>query len=682
MARKPTVMTDEEVGTRVLAKSRESVGFYDSKLSKERERVTKYYNGLLPARQHEGGASYVSTDVYDSVEMLHAQILETFGGGDEIAQFDPDQDMNADECRKASLYARYVIFQQNEGFNVFSSVIHDGLMARNGIAKVYWEKKHSFQEETFEGLSYEEAHAEAAQEDVDEFDGDQNFDGTFSGTLTRKRDTSKVTIDNVPPEEFLIEPRASSILKADYCTHRTRKTRAELKSMGFDPKKIENIASSEGDSIDDSPEALARNNATDNNLTTEPASEDMRHVMLYESYIRMTIDSKKGARLYRVCHVDSVLLEEPEEVDKAPFLCYVPLPVPHVFYGNSFAARVIASQNARTVLVRGVLDHTSITNNPRWQVVNGGLLNPREMLENRLGGLVNVRRPDSVAPLPQNNLNPYVFQVLGLLKEDKEQSTGISSLSQGMNKDAISKQNSAGLLDQMVSLSGQREKIAARHFAYNFLVPLMIEVIRLTILNEDKEKIIEVSGGPITITPKAWTERTTCTVSMHLGYGEKAQAAQKMEHAYTSLAGDPALANMFTLQNRYELIRDTLKMAGLNRAASYITAPDKVDPIQPDPFRTKELEIKDKAATAAIMSAEAAQAKASKTIALDTQRLDIARYDQQMNAMDKDRDNNRQDLDTTARVSVAQEELRLEERRIENERVAAEKQAATNTQRP
>jgi hypothetical protein len=40
-------------------------------------------------------------------------------------------------------------------------------------------------------------------------------------------------------------------------------------------------------------------------------------------------------------------------------------------------------------------------------------MNPRELLDNRLGGVVNVRRPDSVQPMEQNPLNPYVFNVLG-----------------------------------------------------------------------------------------------------------------------------------------------------------------------------------------------------------------------------------------------------------------------------
>ena len=139
-------------------------------------------------------------------------------------------------------------------------------------------------------------------------------------------------------------------------------------------------------------------------------------------------------------------------MDRAPFYDFCPLPIPYMFYGNNFAARVIPTQNARTVLTRGILDHTAITTNPRWGVVKGGLLNPKEMIENRLGGLVNMTRPDAVKALEQANLNPFVFQTLEMLKSNKEESTGISALSQGLNKDAISTQNSAALVDNLVDL--------------------------------------------------------------------------------------------------------------------------------------------------------------------------------------------------------------------------------------
>jgi hypothetical protein len=423
-----------------------------------------------------------------------------FAGGDHIAQFDPDQDMSAEMCRVATEYASYVIFRANPGYNIFSSVMYDGLTARAGVAKIYWEKKHTYSEETFEGLQYEEAHALAAQEDVDEFNADLDpATGTFAGTLSRKKDVSKTCIDPIAPEEFLIEPLATCILDAKFCGHRTPKTRAELIEMGIKKSIVDKLPADEAKELQFSPEVLARNNPTHSNDADNDAIDaSQEFIVLYESYVRMEIDSSKGARLYKVLHAGGKLLEDPEEVDKAPFLAYVPLPLPHVFYGHNFAARVIHTQNARTVLFRGVLDHTAITTNPRYAVVNGGLMNPRELLDNRLGGIVNVRRPDSVAPFVQNNLNPYVFNVLGTLTENNEKSTGISALSQGLNKDAISTQNSKGLVDNMMKASGGRSKIMARNFAFNFLVPLMLEVVRLGIIYKDK-RVIQVAGAPLQI---------------------------------------------------------------------------------------------------------------------------------------------------------------------------------------
>ena len=61
-------------------------------------------------------------------------------------------------------------------------------------------------------------------------------------------------------------------------------------------------------------------------------------------------------------------------------------------------------------------------------------------------------------PMPQQPLNPYVFQTLQLLQENLEENTGVSSLSTGMNKDAVSKQNSAALVEQLATSrsSGRR----------------------------------------------------------------------------------------------------------------------------------------------------------------------------------------------------------------------------------
>jgi hypothetical protein len=663
MAKTPNILSDEDIVTKVEAKSKNAVGWYDSRLSKERSRVSAYYNGELPRQQHAGASSYVSTDVYDAVEMLKAQLLEVFAGGDQIAQFDPDQDMSAQTCMVATQFASYVIFRQNDGFGVFRDVIHDGLTNRVGIAKVFWEEKFKYEEESFDGLAPHMAMGLAAQEDVDEFDGTLDEQtGTYSGTLMRKYDCSQVRIIIVPPEEFLISPRAVAIPGAPYVGHRSLKTRSDLYDMKFDKTIVDSIQYDEEKALEFSPEVLERQRPVESAVATDDAiGPEMEQVMLYESYVRMQIDSSKGARLYKIMHAGGVLLDK-QEVDKAPFLPYVPLPVPHMFYCNNFAARVIPFQNAQTVLTRGVLDHTSITTNPRWQVVKGGLINPREMLENRLGGIVNVSRPDSVTALQYPNLNPFIFEVLGKIKDDKEQSTGISSLSQGLNKDAVSKQNSAAMVDNLVSLSSQRQKIAARNFAYNFFAPLMLEVIRLAILHEKKPKVIEVAGGPIQVNAHDWTERTSCTVSMHLGYGEKDQVIGQMTQGYAMMAQDPIIAPMFGQPQRFAMAQDIMKLRGWTNRQNYLAAPGPNTQPQPDQLEVQKVQ-------AQVMAASADQQRAQ----TDAQRLQVEaqgkgvdlhqkQQDTVLKAMEHDRDQDRKDAETANRINVSQREIKLAEK--------------------
>lgn len=654
-------LTDDEILARVLSKSKDAVSWSQQTQSKERERITRYLNGEWPKKNSEGSASFVSQDVYDSVKMQQAQLLEVFASGDHIAKFDPDSQMNVQDCLVATEYAAYCIFRKNNGYQIFSDIIYNGLTARAGVAKVYWEEEYEYVEEAFDAVDEYQARGIAAQEDVDEFEATETAPGRYSGTLTRKKDTSHVTIDVMMPEEFLIDPMARCIHTASYVGHRTPKTRADLIDMGYDKKLVEDLPTDDAKELMFSPDVLARSGKLKASEAAEGAIQpEMDYLVYYESYVRMRIDPGKGVRLYKICHAGDKLLDKPQEVDKAPFLAYIPLPIPGTFYGDNFADRVVPVQNARTVLIRGILDHTAITTNPRYLVVNGGLSNPRELLDNRLGGIVNARRPDSVTALPQAQLNPYIYQTLQLLDAANEKSTGISALSQGLNKDAISTQNSQGLVDNMMKASGQRAKIMARNFANSFLVPLMIEVVRLAILHVKQPEFIEVGGAPLKIDVSTWSDRKTCSVSQHLGYGEKDMAAAELSRGYEMLARDGSLANMFGPKQRYEMLSDIAKLKSFTRFPAYLDPNAPPVQQQPDPIKMQEVQAKMTTAQAAVATAQAAQAKEQRLVVEGQQKHELKQGDLVMKALNHDRDNDRQDADTAHRIIHDDAQLHLE----------------------
>ena len=134
-------------------------------------------------------------------------------------------------------------------------------------------------------------------------------------------------------------------------------------------------------------------------------------------------------------------------------------------------------------------------------VTKGGLTNPRELIDNRVGGLVNVTRPDAIAPLPQASLNPFVFQTLQKLQDQEEDLTGVSLSQQGHEQGRHLKAELAAMVEQLTTMSQQRQKIIARNFANQFVKPLFHEVYRLVVENEQQEKIIDISGTFVPVDP-------------------------------------------------------------------------------------------------------------------------------------------------------------------------------------
>jgi hypothetical protein len=533
-----------------------------TQLSSERSRMQRYYDGQLPKRQHEGSSSYVSSDVYDGIESMKSQLLEVFAGGHDIVRFKPLNEQDVEVARIETAYISDQIFNENHGFDRFSDVIDDSLKNRNGYIQYYWETCVERDEHTFERMPLEDVQALAAQEDVEidaEFDEDSVDFPTYSGTWTRIIDKSGLRVENVPPEEYFSDGTKKK--RQDGTRGRkTLKTRADLINEGYPKKKVDLIPTT--NELEYDSERQERDRETnDFGIKSNPAQAELEQVMLYETFIPLSLKGDGKSALYRMVHSGGVLFEM-DEVEHDNFLDFMPLRRPHSQFGNNFAKRIVPTQNARTVLTRAILDHTATTTNPRWTVLNNSLANPKELLDNRLRGIVNVKARDGIGVLPYPNMNPFTFQTLEMLKGNKEETTGISSLSQGLNKDAISTQNSAGLVDNLITVSQTRQKIVARNFAM-FLSDLFLACRKLVLENESRRKIFEFDNSFQNIDPKLWTPTRKVQVSLHVGYGEQEKEAAKFAQLWGMLSNDPKASMFCPPDKQYKLLTDGMKKNGL-----------------------------------------------------------------------------------------------------------------------
>ena len=174
-----------------------------------------------------------------------------------------------------------------------------------------------------------------------------------------------------------------------------------------------------------------------------------------------------------------------------------------------------------------------ITNNPRYMVTKGGLTNPRELIDNRVGGYKR-DRTDAIAPM-QASLNPFLPDPRGSGPGRQRPDRRQPALTRAEQR-CISKQNSAAMVEQLTTMSQQRQKIIARNFANQFVKPLFHEVYRLVVENEQQEKIIDISGSFVPVDPRSWKEKRDVMVELKLGYGEQDREAQKMLAIHRCLA--------------------------------------------------------------------------------------------------------------------------------------------------
>ena len=270
-----------------------SVGYSDSELSTERSKVIDYYNGTLPKPIHDGNSKYVSLDVYDAVESLRAALLETFSSGNKTVKFaaqNQDDVLMAQVCTE---YTDYVCHRQNDLYNIMSSVIFDGLVARVGVVKVFWQESKDYDYEDFEDLTEDELDMLLAQDDVELVEDEEDDLGLHTGTISIEIDTSQVVIENIAPEEFLIESQAKNLNDVNFCAHRTKKTISELRLMGYKESDIDKIGEHSDVDLETDSEVLSRfeNIGNGRGFDSDGYQDQVRTVMVYEAYIMLDVEA-------------------------------------------------------------------------------------------------------------------------------------------------------------------------------------------------------------------------------------------------------------------------------------------------------------------------------------------------------------------------------------------------------
>lgn len=630
-------------------------------VGEERSESTEYYLGSEPEATSTLQSEFISTDVRDTVLFMLPSIMRTFFGTKKVVEFVPNGPEDIPLAEQQTDYINYIVQQKNQGFNVMYSAFKDALVRKTGFVKGFWDDSITASTHEYTGLdpqSYQalvlDPNVEIVEESVtmetittlDPISGEevvQEIPAMYDITIRRVKAKNQVCLEAIPPEEVLISRHARDIKSASYVAHRMIKSVSELVAMGYDQDEIEEYASYAGTALDpESYDEQQARNPFDNMVYPDRNDSGGKDVLYIEHYLFYDFDGDGIDERIRVCTVgDGLHVLNVEQWDDLPIVMFCPDPEPHTAIGSCPADYLKPIQAAKSQIMRDTLDSLGHSIFPRMAVVEGQV-NIDDVLNTDIGQPIRVRAPGMVQPFSVPFVGKEAFPVLGYLDESKENRTGVSKASAGLNADALQSSTKAAVAATMSGAQGRIELIC-RHFAEGGMKDLFTLINNLVIKHQNSKDVFRLNGKFIPVDPRYWNADKDLIVNVAISKSSDEEkfailgsVAGKQEQILQTLGPNNP---MVSLQQYANTLSRMIEMAGFKDPESFINT--EVPPMPPAPEQTKP----DAAELLAQAEAMKAQNQAQKAIIdAETDRMKII--------MDDDR--NRDEAEAQIRLKAAE----------------------------
>ena len=598
-------ITNEELVSRLSSEIEASTGHMNSELSSQREDAMKYYLGEPFGNEIDGRSEIVTTDVRDTVEYIMPSLMRVFTTHNNVAEFEPEGPEDVQMAKQATDYVNYVFNKQNNGFKVLYDAFKDALISKTGIIKHFWEETQDVTTEYYEKLTDIEYQSILANDDLEVLEHTETVKkeaveqqgqiispriAEHDLKVKRTKKNGQVKVISVPPEEFLISRRATDIESAQFICHRVKKTVSDLILEGYSKKQIENIPSYSQNNAEWNEERLARFSFDDDSIPPDEGTGASRQVWIEECYLRIDYDNDGIAELRKITKGGDYILDN-QEIDYVPFSSICPMPIPHKFYGMSIADTVKDIQLIKSTIMRNLLDNMYLTNNARYAVL-AGQVELDDLLTSRPGGIVRMRAPNAVTALPTPQIQPYAFQMVQYLDGIREERSGVSKMTQGLNPEVLSSHVTSGAISAATEASMQRIELIARIFAETGIKDVFKCIYQLIQRYEDREKIAYLNGKFIPIDVSRWKESLNCVVNVGIGSGSQTSKLQTMSsimNILQTLVQNGGMGTLVQPQNIYNAISEYIEQSGYKNVNSFLTDPATIPPKQPQPSMEDQL---------------------------------------------------------------------------------------------
>ncbi len=572
---------------------------YNDQLSIDRVDNTEYYLGESPPNVSDQQSGYISTDVRDSILYMLPSIMRVFFGAKKIVEFVPKNAEDVEMAEQQTDYINHVVQQKNNGFQVFYNAFKDALVRKAGFVKAYYDDSLEITNYSYDGLSEEARNVLLTDPFVEvvsetyEMETVQTQDPTtgevvevekpsqYNLKIRRVKNKNDIVIEAVPPEEILLSRNARSLEDASYVAHRRIMTTSELVAMGYDKEEIEEYGGATDYDATSQMEAQARNPFAD---ITDVTRTDQDEIYYVEHYLFYDLDEDGIDERIKVCSIGECHIINVEPVNDLPIVMFSPDPEPHTAIGSCPTDYVKQVQNTKSQIMRDVLDSLGNSVHPRLAITEG-MVNIDDVLNTDIGQPIRQRAPGSVQPINIAFMGKEAFPVLQYLDEAKENATGVSKASAGLNAQALQSATQTAVQNTISSAQGRTELIC-RHFAESGMKPLFKIINNLVVMHSQEPETFRLNNEFITIDPRFWDSDKDISVNVAIS---KSSDEEKLKTLTLVLAQqEKALMQMgannplVTGQQYANTLTKIIEMAGFKDANQFINTTVQTPPPNPE----------------------------------------------------------------------------------------------------
>ena len=469
----------------------------------ERDNRVKHYN-IYRARgdgrlDRPGRSRIKSSDTMDAIEWMMPSFMKTFAGSNSCVNVSP---VGVEDVGKAEKLQKLLNWQfmgsQVNGFCVLYEWIKSALIYGTSVVKIYW--KDEYVKQGFDMPV-------ASDTQIQQMMGDSNYldvEGTPEvippGMLItedvmklaegnpamlqqigqsnspsqgvqpvalapmrvwrevrgkkRIKTYSGPIVEVISPEDFYMDPEATTIHNAQFVVHRIWRTFGEMRELEQDGiyRNVDKVKEWTDRNRDEYPagvEASERyaaaessNPAVDSNYSQEEQLA-RRKLEVFEWWGLLDVEGEGYQEPYLVVVCGDTILrmeKNPYGHGRPPFEVLRPMLDPFKFTGVGMPELVGEFHELKTAILRQTLDNISFQNNGMWLVNRNAGIDMNALLHPRPGSVVRSNIvTGAVQQLTPQSLQSMPLTMISLVDSMMEKRTGVTSYNQGLDANSLNK---------------------------------------------------------------------------------------------------------------------------------------------------------------------------------------------------------------------------------------------------